>query len=479
MRVRSVVAVLGLLGVLALGLLVPLRVLVTVLAVAVLAVLLLQWWLAEEQRQSNAQLKRLHRRLKTLAEESARPVVVPAPAPVPAPPPDPFVDVSTMAADLLAGIDVAPDRSGSQVVLLLQTFDPRLLFAGIRTAVLTSARLAAELAVPLRVVVIDPPDASPIECGDALRDLVAAEPGVEHVAADVHLWDSEAPDRAFGRDDVWVATYWTTAYSLRRLAHAGRIDPARVVYLVQDFEPGFYSWGALFAKALSTYDAGFRMLVNSSSLAAYVTAQTSTDVPAERVFAPALDEMALNRAAGDWRPSEDGRIRVLFYARPGKPRNMYTTGIEALRTWGRSLPPGGPGAIVHFAGEDMDTEPVDLGPAVEVVHEGKLSYDDYYRLLRQVDLGLALMLSPHPGHLALELPMAGIPTVTNAFSGYRERWVEGLVLADPEPDAVAAALAEATKVAEGLSEHVARPWSVGLGTELTEAVRALAADLRG
>lgn len=478
MRARLIVAVIGLLGVVALGILTPLRVLVTVVAAAAVGVLVLLWGIVEEQGLAATQLKRLQRRLKTLAEESP-----PAPAPPPPPPPvaapDPFVDMSSTASALISGIEIDASRTRSDVVLVLQTFEPRLLFAGIRTAVLTGARLAAELGRPLRVVIIDPPDADASECLVALRDLVGSEPGLEHVAETLHLWDSSGPDRVFGPEDVWVATFWTTAYALRRLARAGRLDAARVVYLIQDFEPGFYSWGPLFAKALSTYDAGFQSLVNSSSLADYVTAQTSTVVPAERVFAPALDETALARAAADWRPAEDGQVRVLFYARPGKPRNMYAAGIEALRSWGRSLPEDGPGAVVHFAGEEIETDPVDLGPAVQVVHEGKLSYDDYYRLLRKVDVGLALMLSPHPGHLALELPMAGIPTVTNSFSGYRARWVDGLVLADPEPDALAAALSEAAELARGADRHLSRSLVVGLGTGVESAVAHVAAELRG
>ncbi len=123
---------------------------------------------------------------------------------------------------------------------------------------------------------------------------------------------------------------------------------------------------------------------------------------------------------------------MLFYARPGKPRNMYAAGLEALRLWAEQLPDGLTG-VVRFAGEEIADE-VDLGPRARVEMLGKLSYDGYHDLLADSDVGLALMLSPHPGHLALELPLAGIPTVTNDFAGYRDEWVTGLTREWHRPD---------------------------------------------
>ena len=166
-------------------------------------------------------------------------------------------------------------------------------------------------------------------------------------------------------------------------------------------------------------------------------------------FAPALDLGPLHAAAEQLairRPR--GEVRVLFYARPGKPRNMYAAGVEALRLWAELLPDGVTG-VVRFAGEEIADE-VDLGPRARVEMLGKLSYDGYHDLLADSDVGLALMLSPHPGHLALELPLAGIPTVTNDFAGYRHEWVTGLTVSGTDPTSIADALLHTTDVARGL-----------------------------
>lgn len=387
-------------------------------------------------------------------------------------------DATTPARRALEAISLDGDRPS--VVLVLQAFEPGEFFAGIRTAVLAAAHLADGTRRPLRVVVATPArgDATTEEARDALAGLVA-DAGLDAVAASLRLSTPTAPDPGGHTDaDVWVATYWTTAVALRDLVRAGRASADRVVYLVQDFEPGFYPWGPQFAQAYSTYSAGFRPLVNSSSLARYVADQSPTTPDA--VFAPALDLGPLHEAATRWRPSPPGPtgeevVRVLFYARPGKPRNMYAAGVEALRSWADRLPDGVTG-LVRFAGETID-EAVDLGPRARVEMLGKLSYDGYHDLLADTDVGLALMLSPHPGHLALELPLAGIPTVTNEFAGYREAWVGGLSLCGTDPESIADTLLEATATARGLPEHVPHELRVDLGQTLEGAVARLVATL--
>ena len=367
------------------------------------------------------------------------------------------------------------DGETAQVVLVLQAFEPQSFFAGIKTAVLAAARLADVLERALRVVVVQPARASTHD--EALTALtgIVRESGLPGVADSLRLSTPLQPDLGgHTTDDVWVATYWTTAWALKTLARAHRIAAERVVYLIQDFEPGFYPWGPLYAKAFSTYDAGFRPLVNSASLAAYV-ADVSPTTP-DVAFAPALELGPLHAAAERWRPTPGGEVRVLFYARPGKPRNMYAAGVEALRLWAEQLPEGVTG-VVRFAGEDV-ADAVELGPRARVEMLGKLTYDGYHDLLADSDVGLALMLSPHPGHLALELPLAGIPTVTNDFAGYRAEWVTGLTVSGTDPAAIADALLQATETARGLSRHTPHDFQVDLGVTLEVAVTRIAQALR-
>lgn len=369
------------------------------------------------------------------------------------------------------------DGASPSVVLVLQSFGSEVLFAGIRTAALAAVELAGTLGRPLRVVVFEDVHGDLAELGDALATMIRTESRHPEVADDVEL-SVQGARRLGGHhpDDVWVATFWTTAWNLARLVEDGRVRADNVVYFVQDWEPSFYPWGELQLKALSTYAAGFRLLVNSRSLARYVEQQTGRPVDPARVFAPELDPAPFHAAADRWKPAPDGSLRVLFYARPSKPRNLAGLGVRALRAWADTLPEGAD-VVVRLAGESIGE--VDLGPRLRAELLGKLSYDAYYGVLAETDVGLALMSSPHPGHLALELPMAGIPTVTNPFEGCREPWIEGLLVAERADErALADALAAAARTAAGLTTHERTSVRHDLGGTLADAVAAVARELQ-
>ncbi|MEO9324929.1 hypothetical protein ABFT23_15650 [Nocardioides sp. C4-1] len=365
------------------------------------------------------------------------------------------------------------DGERPQVVLVLHGFSSAVVFAGVTTAVHAAARLCRELDRRLRVVIFDTDD-EPDAVRSALATILGSRSDHADLARDVRVSTPHADDGlGHHRDDVWVVTYWTTAEGVATLADAGRVDRRRVVYLVQDFEPAFHPWGDHYARALATYASGFRLLVNSRPLSRYVADRTGAALDPDAVFAPALAFGELAETARRWRPAEPGVIRVLFYARPSKPRNMFSTGVGALRAWAAGLPEG-QRAVVRLAGEDI-ADPVDLGGRAEVEMLGKTSLEAYYDVLADTDIGLALMLSPHPGHLALEMPAAGIPTVTNQFDGYREPWVAGLDVADATPAGLAHALAE---VAGRLPvEHRATAYAMDLGGRLDDAVSALVSSM--
>jgi len=378
-------------------------------------------------------------------------------------------DVTNDAMTRVASLRFDPAGEAS-VVLVLQSFGAGQMFAGIRTAVVAAGAIASLLARPLRVIVLEPSPSSPDECHAALSD-VLAEAGHDELAARMTLSvDGARRDDGHHPHDVWVATFWTTAYGLGELVRAGRVAPDHVVYLVQDWEPSFYPWGDLHAKALSTYGLGFHIAVNSRPLARYVADVGGVHVDPGAVFAPEIGTDTLTTAAARWTPGEPREVRLLFYARPSKPRNMFTLGLQAIQEWATELPDD-VRPVVRLAGEDLG--PVDLGERVLLETLGKTSYDEYYRLLESTDVGLALMNSPHPGHLALELPLAGIPTVTNAFGPYREAWIDGLVVADPHPRALAARLRETSDALLSGTVVVHRPGGAvaDLGVSLADAMR--------
>jgi hypothetical protein len=313
-------------------------------------------------------------------------------------------------------------------------------------------------------------DGEPGRAKAELAAWVTRDTGRTDVAERISVTTRTHAERpGYHQEDIWIATYWTTAVALQKAAAEGMVSPDRVIYLVQDWEPGFMAWGTEHALARETYRAGFRLVVNSASLARYVALQTGLEVPSDHVFSPQVDVQRLHDAAACWTPGDPDRPRVLAYLRPSKPRNLATMTLDTLRLWGAHLPPA-VRPIVHLAGEDVAH--VDLGPRLEVVVAGKTELDVYYELLATTDIGLALMFSPHPSHLPLELPMAGVPTVTNALDDVRRPWVHGLRVAAASPPQLAEALTDAWQDSRALARHTPQPQPSDLGGSLDAAVRA-------
>jgi hypothetical protein len=101
-------------------------------------------------------------------------------------------------------------------------------------------------------------------------------------------------------------------------------------------------------------------------------------------------------------------------------------------------------------------------------------------------VGLALMYTPHPGLVALEMAAAGMPTVTNTFdnkdAAALERISSNLIATDPTVEGIAAALGVAEARAGHLGERahgsrVAWPtsWDEALADETLVRIEGLLA----
>jgi len=222
---------------------------------------------------------------------------------------------------------------------------------------------------------------------------------------------------AIGPRDMFLATHWTTAQQAK--AWLPRMETRRMFYLIQDFEPGFYAWSSNHALALETYGLDHIGIFNERFLYEYTVAQQAGRYadPAfadqALVFEPALDRALFHPPA---EPRRTGRRRLLFYARPTNPRNMLGVGVAALRT-----------ALADPVFHDQDWEflaigsrgslpPLDLGSGHTLRPAPWADYGGYAKQLREADILLCPMLSPHTSYPVLEMAASGGLAVTNSFA---------------------------------------------------------------
>ncbi|OAN29677.1 hypothetical protein A4X17_18090 [Plantibacter sp. H53] len=235
---------------------------------------------------------------------------------------------------------------------------------------------------------------------------------------------------------------------------------------MQDYEPGFYPWSTEFALARSTYHAGFRMVVNSEPLAAYLRDAEQLDVDPALVFAPSLDLGRLEESAANRRKS--AQPSVMFYGRPNKPRNLFAIGISALKLSATS--PAGSGVSYSSVGESHAT--VALAGTTTLASRGKLSWQGYFELLSNTDVMFSLQHSPHPSHPPLDSVVSGGITVTNELAGTRAALHPRLLTAEPDPTLLGQRLNDAIEMARS-SEPAGfdSTFITKLGAPLTDVVK--------
>ncbi len=343
----------------------------------------------------------------------------------------------------LAWREVEITRGDPVLNVLMPNLQRKQLSGGPNTALNLTYHLAAA-GVPVRLVSTDsPPDNS----RDLLRHC-AELTGIRERPANITVAAAGARRHraSVGRNDMLLATHWPTAH----YAHSvmSEISSSEFIYMIQDYEPGFYQWSTHYALAMETYGMSMRPVICSSLLAEYLLQERvgrfaeSEFADSCLVFEPAVDR---SRFYMDSERDQGAPRRLLFYGRPWAPRNLFELGLIALRqAVDRGAITSGEWEL-WFIGGGASLR--DLGREVVIKQHPWLDYDRYAALLRSCDVGLSLMLSPHTSYPPLEMAACGASVVTNTFANKTaerlRRISQNLVPAEPTVDSIAAALLEA------------------------------------
>lgn len=377
----------------------------------------------------------------------------------------PFSGLSSTSLTL-AGVAVS-ESVPRRLNLVIGEVSEGGVYAGIHTALTVARSLSTTLGIPIRIVMVN--FTSPGNNAERARRFVAEEFGLPDVAvvAREHL-----RDHAFGTTDVWLATHWKTAHAVQVAVTAGKIDRARVIYLIQDYEPGFSPWSSESVLARATYHAGFAPLVNSIPLWSYLCAEEGLEIDRAQVFAPSFEIDRLRETA-------DGRtlgneVTVLFYGRPTKHRNLFQVGLAALRVSVLQLGTDAPKVRFYSAGEAHD--PVDLGSGHELVSLGRMPWKEYFEFLSRTQVLLSLQQSPHPSHPPFDAAISGATAVTNDFHGTRSALHPRIIAVEATPDHLGSAVTTAIHAASTAPPSGFLPVAPGLlGAELDDAISAVLA----
>jgi glycosyltransferase involved in cell wall biosynthesis len=377
-------------------------------------------------------------------------------------------------------IAVRPDAP-VRVNVLLPTIDLRHFFGGY-LAKLNLARRLAERGRRVRVVTVDPAAPLPRDW----KQRVESYAGLENLFGSVEVaFGRENPPLEVNPNDSFVATTWWTAH----IAAAALRDlrAGSFLYLIQEYEPFTFPMGSFAAAARESYGFAHSALFSSELLREWFSTQRIG------VFAEGAEGDSVsfqNAITPVTAPSADELDRrtqrsVLFYARPEEhaARNMFETGLAALQETAGAGLLGGWRAV--GIGSVSEQDAIELGRGLRLEMSPRLDQSAYAELLPRHDVGLALMYTPHPSLVPIEMASAGLVTVTNTFENKTAQALEAispnLVASPPTPQGVAEALAAAiSRAGEGTervrgAEEVAwsRNWDEALDDALMDRVEEM------
>lgn len=217
------------------------------------------------------------------------------------------------------------------------------------------------------------------------------------------------------KKDVFIFTSWRTAYLMMPVLQWQitnyNLKGRKGIYLIQDYEPGFFPWSTEYVLAESTYKTNPESIIalfNSKELYEFFE-NKGYCFYTQKYFEPSLNDEIKKKLLENKVCKK--KKQILIYGRPSKYRNAFEIIKGALLIWSKQYPNVGEWDIVSL-GEDYEDVKLDNN----IIHvQGKLSLSDYADVLLSSFVGISLMISPHPSYPPLEMSTFGVKTITNSF----------------------------------------------------------------
>lgn len=220
------------------------------------------------------------------------------------------------------------------------------------------------------------------------------------------------------KNDIFMASAWWNARQAYDLIDAqneifGQDDGRRMVYLIQDFEPGFYPWSTKWSLAENTYRNPDKTIAvfNTPLLASSMLERY--DFSHSEVYKPMINENLLIPIEHQVAHKDREKI-VLLYARPHAERNCLDVLDAIVSECFKQDPDYWSDWRFLAIGEDFEPDQLH-GDKITIL--GRLSLDAYRDYLSKSRLGISIMVSPHPSYPPLEMAANGVKVLANTYEG--------------------------------------------------------------
>ena len=308
------------------------------------------------------------------------------------------------------------DTSGAlRLNLLIPSVDRKHVFGGIATALEFFQELCRQSGCNARIIVTDAPVESSTSVELDRYEIVAPGEDSGKKYQIIPMADRYGKTIPVGSSDVFVATGWWTAHVISdvcRWQKATYHTENPLIYIIQDYEPGFYPWSSRYMLADSTY----RLEIPTYAVFNSTLLKDHFDKNGYRFTKSWTFDPVLNGKIKQFLP-KDGTViekkkQILVYGRPSVERNAFSLIVYALKEWCGQYGQANEWQILSAGEQHADIE---LGNGCSLHSVGKLSLDAYSQMLLDSYVGISLMVSPHPSYPPLEMSTFGVQTITNRY----------------------------------------------------------------
>lgn len=329
--------------------------------------------------------------------------------------------------------------------IIVPTLNPQHVFGGITTALKFYEALADSLGGKCRMIVSD--EATYEEYLRSYPGYVLCDSESDSTAEKQIVPFSDRANRTLpvGENDLFITTAWWTAFVTDSVLSYinekfGHYFP--MIYFIQDYEPFFYPWSSFSAMAESTYHFKKDVIAvfNSHELKDYFKIHNYSFFK-EFYFDPVLNSSLKEEIIKN--PPKKKEKKILVYGRPSVSRNCMELIAESLRKWAVLANDALEWELIS-AGEKHP--PLVVGNGCTLKSVGKLTIENYARLMSSCYAGISLMISPHPSYPPLEMSTFGIKTITNTYENKDLKSFNGNIISmtDFTPEEIAEELVRIT-----------------------------------
>ena len=301
---------------------------------------------------------------------------------------------------------IIPPGDKPRLNVVTDSLERDSLLGGVATALIVASKFANENNMDLRIITRNTPP-NPQAFFNILKINGIAAPEKVDFYSD-YTRDSKGEmtfKLELSENDIFFATSWWSAEAIKKTSLRKRF-----FYIIQEVETYFYPYGDdhyLCSQIME--DSNIDYIVNSHYLWDYFKTNNKNICNNGIYFEPAFSENLYSMGTMN---EKQGKRKIFFYSRPNNPRNLFNYGLlifnEAIK---RNILDTNKWEICMLG---QDIPHLAFCNGYEPKGMGRLGWHEYAEFLKDVDLTISLMYTPHPSYPPFDAACSGSVVLTNA-----------------------------------------------------------------